>query len=58
MTDPLPETYVAKRDLPHIPIRPQTQRSLNDQLRDLISIATKLGLYDAADYLRESVDGR
>lgn len=31
---------------------PQTQISLNDQLRILRVFANKLGLYDAADYLK------
>lgn len=30
---------------------PQRQDSLYDQLTDLIKIANKFGLYDAADYL-------
>ena len=30
---------------------PQHQGSLADQLKELIPVATKLGLYDAADYL-------
>ena len=30
---------------------PQRQDSLNAQLSDLITIANKLGFYDAADYL-------
>lgn len=33
------------------------QRSLIDQLIDLIHLANKNGLYDAADYLKNVVDG-
>ncbi len=35
-----------------IPQQPQTQVALNDQLEMLKVFATKLGLYDAADYLK------
>ena len=31
----------------------QSQQSLNDQLQVLVGVANKLGLYDAADYLKE-----
>ena len=30
----------------------QRQDALNDQLRDLRVVANRLGMYDAADYLR------
>lgn len=53
MSDDAP--YLARRDLPHIPKRPQTQRALNDQLNDLASVAIKLGLYDAADFILRTV---
>lgn len=35
-----------------IPQQPQRQDSTTDQLADLVAFANKLGLYDAADYLR------
>lgn len=35
-----------------VPQQPQTQVSLNEQLVALTVIATRFGLYDAADYLR------
>jgi hypothetical protein len=35
-----------------IPERPQRQDSLNDQLEDLVAVANRLGMYDAADYLQ------
>jgi len=34
-----------------IPKLPQRQDSLVDQLSDLIAVANRLGLYDAADYI-------
>ena len=34
----------------------QSQDSLDSQLRKLISLADRLGLYDAADYLRKAVE--
>jgi hypothetical protein len=36
----------------------QSQESLDDQLKDLHVLATRFGLYDAADWLRELVDHR
>ena len=38
-----------------IPQQPQVQYSLEEQLRELKFVANKLGLYDAADYLREVI---
>ncbi len=38
-----------------IPVVPQTQAALNDQLHDLAFVAQKLGLHDAADYLKDKV---
>lgn len=35
--------------------RPQTQMSLNVQLAKLYFVANRLGLYDAADFIRYSV---
>lgn len=32
---------------------PQRQDGLQDQLRDLIAVANRLGMYDAADYIRK-----
>lgn len=37
-------------------IRVQSQASLTDQLKRLIPIANRQGLYDAADYLTEVVE--
>jgi hypothetical protein len=42
-----------KGTLKAVPSFPQTQAALNDQLSDLALVADKLGLYDAADYLRK-----
>lgn len=36
--------------------QPQSQAALNDQLRALIQVSNKLGLYDAADYLNKKVN--
>jgi hypothetical protein len=36
-----------------VPKQHQSQQSLNDQLRALVGVANRLGLYDAADYLKE-----
>ena len=38
-----------------IPQLPQTQESLNDQLRKLRIIANKFGFYDAADHIRYNI---
>jgi hypothetical protein len=38
--------------LESIPKRPQTQRALDDQLRELNAVAVRLGLYDAADFIQ------
>jgi hypothetical protein len=38
--------------------QPQTQASLEDQLVALIDVATKLGLYDAADFLKDRTGRR
>lgn len=35
--------------------QPQRQDSTMDQLRDLLVFANRLGLYDAADYLKSVV---
>lgn len=38
--------------------RIQRQDSLNDQLKDLAAIADREGMYDAADFIREVLNGR
>lgn len=38
-------------DMKSVPAFAQTQRALDEQLRDLRAIANRMGLYDAADYL-------
>jgi hypothetical protein len=35
--------------------QPQRQDALNNQLRDLIFVANRLGCYDAADYLKRVI---
>jgi hypothetical protein len=39
--------------LKHVTSLPQRQDSVSDQLADLTRVANKLGLYDAADALRQ-----
>jgi hypothetical protein len=43
---------------PHlsIPQRSQRQDSVTDQMNDLIKVAERLGMYDAADLLKELVE--
>ena len=38
-----------------IPKLPQRQDSLTDQLTDLVIVANKFGMYDAADYLKHLI---
>lgn len=42
-----------KRIFNEIPQLPQRQDSLHDQLADLQAVANRLGMYDAADVIRE-----
>jgi hypothetical protein len=42
---------LTKEQLERIPRLAQDQDSLNNQLIDLIKVANRLGMYDAADYL-------
>lgn len=39
-------------DMKSIPAFAQSQRALDEQLRDLRAIANRMGLYDAADYIQ------
>lgn len=41
-----------------IPQKPQRQDSTNDQLRDLMFVANRLGMYDAADIIRNILEQR
>lgn len=45
-----------KTVLATIPQQPQRQDGTTDQLRDLRAFANRLGLYDAADFLRVVVE--
>ena len=40
-------------DLANIPALPQRQDSVSDQLNDMHRVANRLGLYDAADALKQ-----
>lgn len=44
-----------RKELNKVNICPQRQDSVKDQMKDLIVIANKFGLYDAADYLRKQL---
>lgn len=44
-----------KNVLRAIPQMTQRQDSETDQLRDLVAVANRLGMYDAADYLKAKV---
>lgn len=46
------------RDIKQLPRFDQTQKPLVDQLIDLYDVATRLGLYDAADFIRSRIDDR
>ena len=50
------QVYRHERDFDAIEKFSQTQRSLEEQLRDLREVANRLGLYDAADYLRLTLE--
>lgn len=39
--------------LPSPPFKAQDQRSVTDQLRDLVVLATREGFYDAADLIQD-----
>jgi hypothetical protein len=42
-------------EMNRIPVKTQTQASLEDQLLTLVHVANQLGLYDAADFLRAHI---
>lgn len=44
------------RDIDKIPRFNQTQKATVEQLIDLLDVATRLGLYDAADFLKRNLD--
>ena len=41
-----------------IPLMEQRQDSITDQINDLLDVATKLGMYDARDWLRSTFYGK
>lgn len=45
-------------DLSKLPAWPQSQASLADQMADLIRVANRLGLYDAADRIKRDQELR
>lgn len=44
---------MSQNDFERIPKLSQTQAALGDQLRDLMAVANRLGMYDAADALND-----
>lgn len=44
--------FNVQEDLKSLPVFSPTQRSLDEQLKDLVTLANRFGLYDAADFLR------
>lgn len=44
--------------LEKIPNCPQTQDSLTDQLKFLRMVANRLGLYDAADHIKNTLESK
>jgi hypothetical protein len=46
---------LGKKTLEQIPKLPQRQDDLTSQLIDLKIVATRLGMYDAADWLNERI---
>lgn len=42
-------------DLHTLPVWPQSQESLSEQIAGLIMVANRLGLYDAADAVRQLI---
>lgn len=56
--NPPPDLYPELSYLEQLPKAPQHQGSLDAQLRELQVVANRLGLQDAADYLRNVLEGR
>ena len=50
------QTSFVKNVVPQIPEQLQRQDSTNDQLRDLRIVANRLGMYDAADLIRNILE--
>jgi len=44
-----------KKLLDEIPDKPQRQDSTQEQLSDLLAVANKLGMYDAADTIKRQL---
>jgi hypothetical protein len=47
---------ISKEIRDQIPSLPQRQDSTTDQLRDLMAVANKLGMYDACDWIRDRLE--
>lgn len=48
-------TLITPEELKQIPKKEQTQAALNDQLQALQAVANRLGFYDAADFLANTL---
>ena len=51
-----PNMKLAQEDFRKIPQLDQRQDSLTDQLNDLIAVADRLGMYDAADFIFKTLE--
>lgn len=54
-TDPVDRPEYQGALISMLPQLPQRQDALNDQLEDLVLVANKLGMYDAADLIRNNI---
>ena len=48
--------FYLPEDLKAVPQFGQTQRALDEQLRDLATLANRFGLYDASDFIRNTLE--
>ncbi len=56
MSDQIDRAFDRNEDVKNLPRFRQTQRATFDQLIDLMDVANRLGLYDAADFVRRHLD--
>ncbi len=57
-TDPIDRNEYKHALLSMVPQLPQRQDSTSDQLEDMVMVAHKLGMYDAADVIRKLLEDR
>lgn len=54
-----PSSPMTQKDmLAKVPEMAQRQDSVTEQVKDLLAVATKMGMYDARDWLREAFFAR